>query len=168
MPLTTTRHTTNNPYEVRIGYSRAVRRGPFVFVSGTTALDPDSITPGCPEGIIVHADCTAYDEAAVAFREAVKAVEALGGSKGDVVRVRMYVRSDDLGGHRREEVNEGEWDKAIAVSESEDDRVEGVGRAMKEALGDVAPAATMILGVKFVRAEMKVEIELDAVVDESS
>ena len=34
---------------------------------------------------------------------------------------------------------------------------------LKEVFGDVGPAATMILGVRFVSEEMKVEIEADAV-----
>jgi enamine deaminase RidA (YjgF/YER057c/UK114 family) len=157
MPLATTHYRTNNPYESIIGYSRAVRRGPFIFVSGTTALDPNSISSACPDGIVLHADGTAYDQAVVAFGEAIRAVEALGGKRGDVVRVRMYVASTD----RKEGAGDGEGEPG----ESEGDMSDGVGRAMKEALGDVAPAATMILGVKFVRKEMKVEIELDAVAD---
>jgi len=41
---------------------------------------------------------------------------------------------------------------------------EAVGRALKETLGDVRPAATMIVGARFVDKDMKVEIEADAVV----
>ena len=48
------------------------------------------------------------------------------------------------------------------VTEQED--TEAVGRALKESLGDVRPAATMIVGVRFVDKDMKVEIEADAVV----
>ena len=40
MPDVRRTHRTGNPYEARFGYSRAVRRGPFVFVSGTTSVDP--------------------------------------------------------------------------------------------------------------------------------
>ena len=157
MSLDTAHYNTSNPYESQIGYSRATRRGPFIFVSGTTALDPNSITPSCPQGVILHADGSAYDQAICAFKEAIKAIEALGGKRGDVVRVRMYVKSDEetMNMQRSEE-----W----GDSESEGERIDGVGRAMKEMLGDVKPAATMILGVKFVRPDMKVEIELDAVV----
>jgi enamine deaminase RidA (YjgF/YER057c/UK114 family) len=39
-----------------------------------------------------------------------------------------------------------------------------VGWALKESLGDVAPAATMIVGAGFVNPDMKVEIEADAIV----
>ncbi len=67
-----------------------------------------------------------------------RAVEAVGGRKEDVTRVRMFV---------------------TAGEDAED-----VGRALKEALGEVSPAATMIIGARFVSSAMKVEIEADAVV----
>ena len=48
------------------------------------------------------------------------------------------------------------------VTEQED--TEAVGRALEETLGDVRPAATMIVGARFVDKDVKVEIEADAVV----
>ncbi|KAI0717107.1 YjgF-like protein [Earliella scabrosa] len=121
---------TNNPYEKEFGYSRAVRKGPFIYVSGTTSVDPIS-------GQLHHAG-SAYDQACAIFKEIVRAVEALGGQKSDIVRVRMFVAEDGDTGR--------------------------VGTALKEALGDVSPAATMIVGARFVSSEMLVEIEADAVV----
>lgn len=124
------RHTTNNPYEAQFGYSRAVRKGPFIFVSGTTSIDPVS-------GQLRHPG-SAYNQARAIFDEIVQAVMVLGGQKSDVVRVRMFVAEDEDTG--------------------------SVGKALKEALGDVGPAATMIVGARFVSAGMLVEIEADAVV----
>lgn len=124
------RFATANPYETRFGYSRAVRRGPFVFVSGTTSIDPVS-------GVLLHPH-SAHAQAIAIFAEIVRAVEAVGATRDAITRVRMFVR--------------------------EDEDAEDVGRALKEALGDVGPAATMIIGARFVAAEMKVEIEADAVV----
>ncbi|KAI5124233.1 hypothetical protein M0805_005082 [Coniferiporia weirii] len=131
--MDTQRFSTNNPYESAFGYSRAVRRGPFIFVSGTTALSPST-------GLLQpeHAG-DARAQAGAAFAEALRAVTALGGARTDVVRVRMFV----------------------AHAENAD----RVGGALREALGDVAPAATMIVGARFVREEMPVELEIDAVVD---
>ena len=129
-PLAMQRHRTNNPFETKFGYSRAVRKGPFVFVSGTTSIDPTS-------GELRHAG-NAYDQARAIFDEIVLAVEALGGKKGDIVRVRMFVTEDRDTGK--------------------------VGDALRDALGDVGPAATMIVGSRFVLPDMLVEIEADAVV----
>ena len=39
-----------------------------------------------------------------------------------------------------------------------------VGDALRDALGDVGPAATMVVGSRFVLSDMLVEIEADAVV----
>ncbi|KAG2009530.1 hypothetical protein CC2G_012454 [Coprinopsis cinerea AmutBmut pab1-1] len=125
------KHTTSNPYEAQFGYSRGVRKGPFIFISGTTSIDPST-------GVLLH-PTSAYLQSIQIFQEIIRAVEALGGKKEDVVRVRMFVTRDEDTGE--------------------------VGRALKEALGDVGPAATMIVGARFVREEMKVEIEADAVVD---
>lgn len=126
----TQRYSTANPYESAFSYSRAVRRGPFIFVSGTTSIDP--IT-----GVLLHPS-SAYDQSRQIFTNIVEAIEALGGKRECVTRVRMFVRDQGDSGE--------------------------VGRALKDALGDVMPAATMILGVGFVDEEMKVEIEADALV----
>ena len=48
------------------------------------------------------------------------------------------------------------------VTSQEDARY--VGEALKDSLGDIGPAATMIIGAKFVSSDMLVEIEADAVV----
>lgn len=128
---TQTRFATNNPYEAKFGYSRAVRKGPFIFVSGTTSISPDT-------GELQFQNGTGFDQAIVIFNEMIRAVRTLGGEKVDIVRVRMFVtRQEDA---------------------------EDVGRALKESLGDVAPAATMIIGARFVQPDMRVEIECDAVV----
>ena len=117
----------------KFGYSRGVRRGPFIFTSGTTSVSTESTsTP-----TILHPS-SAFHQALQAFSEIIRAVEALGGTKEDVVRVRMFVTRDEDSGE--------------------------VGRALKEVFGDVGPAATMTLGVRFVSEEMRVEIEAGAVV----
>ena len=121
---------TNNPYEAKFGYSRAVRKGPFIFVSGTTSVDPTS-------GALRHPEC-AYKQAQATLAEIVRAVCAVGGRREDITRVRMFVGADE--------------------------DAERVGAAVKEVLGDVRPAATMIVGARFVSPEMKVEIEADAIV----
>lgn len=84
---TVQRYRTANPYEKAFGYCRALRKGPFIFVSGTTAVDLTT-------GQVAHPSST-YQQALKAFKEIVVAVESLGGNKADIVRVRMFVTHEN-------------------------------------------------------------------------
>ena len=75
------RYRSSSAYESLVGFSRAVRRGSHISVSGTAPIDSDGET--------VEGD--AYVQAARCFEIILEAVEALGGAREDVVRTRMYI-----------------------------------------------------------------------------
>lgn len=75
------RTASASPYEAAYGFSRAVRVGDRILVSGTAPVEPDgSSTPG---------DAAAQTRRCFAIILA--AIEELGGSAADVVRTRMFI-----------------------------------------------------------------------------
>jgi enamine deaminase RidA (YjgF/YER057c/UK114 family) len=71
----------DSPYAPTIGYSRAVRVGPHVHVSGTAPIMPDGAPP--PED--------AYGQAKRCLEIVVAALRELGAGPEHVVRTRVYV-----------------------------------------------------------------------------
>jgi enamine deaminase RidA (YjgF/YER057c/UK114 family) len=78
-------------FEQRVGYSRAVRVGDRVWVSGTAPIMPDDADPPEP----------AYEQARVCLGIIERALAEAGATVDDVVRTRIYVTDasfiDDVG-----------------------------------------------------------------------
>lgn len=119
------RVSSGSPYEPTIGFSRAVRIGRRVLVSGTGPVWPDG---------------SCLDDAATQARRCFEIIEAslveAGAALTDVVRIRMFLT-----------------DPAAA---------DAVGAVHGELLGEVRPAATMVVVAGLLDPRWKVEIEAEA------
>jgi enamine deaminase RidA (YjgF/YER057c/UK114 family) len=109
VPMSRRLISSGSPFEKQAGYSRAVVDGEWVFLSGTTGYDYETMT--MPDGVEAQARNT--------FATIQSVLAEAGASMADIVRVHYYIT-------KRED--------AAAVM-----TVAG------EVLGDIRPAATLII-----------------------
>lgn len=74
--------SSGGKFEASVGYSRAVRVGSFVYISGTGAVDQDGNLVGIGDS---------YTQAKYILKKIELALQQAGASLNDVVRTRMYV-----------------------------------------------------------------------------
>lgn len=77
--------STGGPWEGKIGYSRAVRVGAALYVSGSTAMTP--------AGLVGKGD--PYAQTIQTFKTIEAALKQAGASLSDVVRTRIYMANID-------------------------------------------------------------------------
>ncbi|MFF1482207.1 RidA family protein [Streptomyces sp. NPDC058301] len=115
-----------SPWEDSIGFARAVAAGDHVYIAGTTPF----------RGTVLYGEGDPYEQAKVAFSNALAALAEFGLGAESVVRTRMYLT------HARD--------------------IDEAGRAHKELFGTVRPAATLVIVAGLVDPRMLVEVEVDA------
>ncbi|MEU6854809.1 Rid family hydrolase [Actinacidiphila alni] len=120
------REQSDSPLEETIGFARAVAAGDRVLVSGTMPLVDGA----------VRGEGSPYEQALLAFRNALAAVEPFGLGPDSVIRTRMYIS------HARD--------------------ADDVGRAHRELFGAVRPATTMVVVAGFTDSRILVEVEIEA------
>lgn len=120
------REQSGSPLEEAVGSASAVAAGDRVLVAGSLPL---------VDGV-VRGEGSPYDQALLAFRNALAALEPFGLGADSVLLTRTYLS------HARD--------------------AEDVGRAHREVFGDVRPAATMVVVAGFPDAGVLVQVEIEA------
>jgi enamine deaminase RidA (YjgF/YER057c/UK114 family) len=133
--------SSGTEWESTVGYSRAVRVGSQIHVSGTTATDEDGEIVGVGDP---------YRQTRQALANIESALQEAGAGLDDVVRTRIFVTDID------------QWE-AVGRAQSGDYFLPSVG-AHGEVFGDVRPVTSMVEVSRLIDPDMLVEMEAVAIV----
>ena len=73
---------SDSKWEDIVGYSRAIRIGNQIEISGTVAVDEDNI---------LHGEGNAYEQTCYILKKIISYVERAGGTRDDIIRTRIFV-----------------------------------------------------------------------------
>lgn len=136
-------YATESPWEEKYGHYRAIRIGQQIYVSGTTAADPDS-PPNKPR-VLCPGDARGQTRAIL--NEIIKAIQNLGGRGAEsIFRTQLFLQ-------RHEDAPE-----VMAGF------TEVLGRQLG---GDIGSTAILLVVSNFADPKMLVEIMVDAIADAS-
>lgn len=134
-------YATNSPWECTYGHYRAIRVGTHIYLSGTTAADPDSP----PEAPRVLCPGDARGQTKATLNEVIKAIQALGGRGAEsIIRTQLFIQ-------RHEDAPQ-----VMAGF------TEVLGRQIG---GKIGSTAILLVVSNFSDPEMLVEIMVDAIAD---
>lgn len=85
MDLKRTNYSSGAPLEDIVGYSRAVKAGPFVYIGGTTSVQADGS---------VYGEGDSYAQVKYILEKLIKIAENAGAAREDIYSVKMYSTPD--------------------------------------------------------------------------
>ena len=80
--MSRTHYVSGSPWEAQVAYSRAIKVGSHIYVSGTTAINSQGEIVGLNDPYVQSVQC---------LRNIENALQALGSGLKDVIRTRIYV-----------------------------------------------------------------------------
>lgn len=81
-------YSSGAPLEDLVGYSRVVKVGPFIYVGGTTSVQPDGS---------VYGENDPYFQTKYILEKLIKLIEKAGSQREDVTKIKIYTTDMGLG-----------------------------------------------------------------------
>jgi enamine deaminase RidA (YjgF/YER057c/UK114 family) len=82
MNLSRVNYSSGAPLEEKTGYSRMVQAGPFIYIGGTTSVQPDGSVAG--EGSV-------YEQTKYILQKQIDLLSRAGAKKEEVIKIKAYI-----------------------------------------------------------------------------